>query len=59
MSFGAWNVRKLYRTGSHMMVAGELARYKLALVGVRKHRWGKRGTAMTEDYMFLWKKFLD
>jgi hypothetical protein len=53
MRFGAWNVRKLYRAGSHMMVAGELAMSKLALVGVQKLRWGKRGTAVAENCTFL------
>jgi hypothetical protein len=37
---GTWNVRSLYRAGSLMTVAKELARYKLGLVGVQK---GQRG----------------
>jgi hypothetical protein len=56
MRFGAWNVRKLYGTGSHTVVARELARYKLALVGVQKLKWDKRGTEMAEDYTFYGKK---
>ena len=32
---GTWNVRSLYRAGSLMTVARELARYKLDLVGVQ------------------------
>ena len=32
---GTWNVRSLYRAGSLMAVAKELARYKLDLVGCR------------------------
>jgi hypothetical protein len=36
---GTWNVRSLYRAGSLMAVARELARYKLDLVGVQKVRW--------------------
>ena len=31
-----WNVRSLYRAGSHMAVARELARYKLELVSVQR-----------------------
>jgi hypothetical protein len=31
---GTWNVRSLYRAGSLMAAARELARYKLDLVGV-------------------------
>ena len=33
---GTWNVRSLYRAGSLMAVARELARYKLDLVGCRR-----------------------
>jgi hypothetical protein len=36
---GTWNVRSLYRVGSLMTVAKELARYKLDLVGVQEVRW--------------------
>jgi hypothetical protein len=38
MSFGTWNVRSLYRPGSLMTVARELAKYKLDLVGVQEVR---------------------
>ena len=45
---GTWNVRSLYRAGSLMVAARELARYKLDLVGVQEVRWekevGKGGT---------------
>ena len=33
MRFGTWNVRSRYRVGSLTAAAGELARYKLDLVG--------------------------
>jgi len=36
MRFGTWNVRSLYRAGSLTAAAGELARYTLDLVGVRR-----------------------
>jgi hypothetical protein len=35
MSFVTWNVRSLYRFGSPMTVARELAKYKLDLEGVQ------------------------
>jgi len=38
MRFGIWNVRKLYRSGSHTKAAREFARYKLDLGDCR--RWG-------------------
>ena len=38
---GTWNIRSLYRAGSLMAVAKELARYKLDLVGVQEVRWDK------------------
>ena len=41
---GTWNVRSLYRAGSLMAAARELARYKLDLVGVQEVRWEKEGT---------------
>jgi hypothetical protein len=34
MRFDTWNVRSLYRAGSMTTAAGELARYKLDIVGV-------------------------
>ena len=42
MRFGIWNIRGLYRTGSLMAAAKELARYKLDVVGVQEVRWDKR-----------------
>jgi hypothetical protein len=41
---GTWNVRSLYRAGSLMAAARELARYKLDLVGVQEMTWDKEGT---------------
>ena len=57
MRFGTWNVRSLYRSGSHTTDVKELARYKLDLVGVQEVRWDKRGTARAGNYtFFLWKR---
>jgi hypothetical protein len=53
--FGTWNVRSLFRSGSLMIAATELARYKLNLVGVQGVRWKKGGTVRSRDYNFLWK----
>jgi hypothetical protein len=44
MLLGTWNVRSLYRAGSLMAVARELARYKLNLVVVQEVRWDQEGT---------------
>jgi hypothetical protein len=44
MRFGMWNVRRLYMAGLFTAAAGELARYKLDLVGLQEVRWDKRGT---------------
>jgi hypothetical protein len=41
-SLGTWKVRSLYRAGSLMAVAKELARYKLDLVGCRRLGGTKR-----------------
>jgi exonuclease III len=50
MRFGTWNVKSLYRSGSLMTVARELARYKLDLVGVQDVRWDKGGRVRVGDY---------
>ena len=39
MRFDTWNVRSLYRSSSLTTATGELARYKLDLVGVEAVRW--------------------
>jgi hypothetical protein len=51
--FGTWNVRSLYRLGSLMTVAREIARCKLDLVGVQEVRWDKGGTVSAGDYTFV------
>ena len=51
MRFGTWSVRSLYRSGSLIKVARELARCKLDLLGIEEVRWGKG-----EIYYFLWKR---
>jgi hypothetical protein len=56
MRFGIWNVRSLYRSGSFMTVARELARYKLNLVGVQEVRWEKGCTVRAGDYTFSMEK---
>jgi hypothetical protein len=38
MRFGIWNVRSMYSAGSLKAVAGEIAKYKLDLVGVQEVR---------------------
>ena len=43
MRFGTWNVRSLYRSGSLVAVARELARYKLYLLSVQEVNWAKGG----------------
>jgi len=53
---GTWNARSLYRAGSLMAVARELARYKLDLVGVQEVRWDKEGTVKAGDYSFFYGK---
>ena len=56
MGFGTWSVRSLYRSGSLMTVARELARYKLVLVGVQEVKWVKGGTVRAGDYTFFYGK---
>jgi exonuclease III len=56
MRFGTWKVRSLYRSGSLMTVARELAKYKLDLVGVQEVRWDKEGTLRAGEYTFFYGK---
>jgi hypothetical protein len=53
LRFGTWNVRSLCRSHSLKMVATELGKYKLDLVGVQEARWDKGGTERAEDYTFF------
>jgi exonuclease III len=54
MRFGTWNVRSLCRSGSLKTVSGELAKYKLDLVGVQEVRWDRGGTEPAGDYTFFY-----
>jgi exonuclease III len=56
MSFGTWNVRSMYKSGSLTTVARELAKYKLDLVGVQEVRWDKEGTVRDGEYIFFYGK---
>jgi exonuclease III len=56
MSFGTWNAKSMYTTGSLMTVARELAKYKLDLVGVQEVRWDKEGTVRAGEYTFFYCK---
>jgi hypothetical protein len=56
MSFGMWNVRNLYRSGSLMTVARDLAKYKLGLLGVQEVRWDKEVTVRAGEYTFFYGK---
>ena len=56
MRFGTWYVRSLNRTGSLTAAAGELARYKLDLVGVQEVRWDNGDTVRAGDYNFFYGK---
>ena len=38
MRIGTWNVTSLYRTGAVTLVARELAKYRLNLVGVQEEK---------------------
>ena len=43
MRFGTWNVTSLYRTGAVTLVARELAKYRIDLVGVQEVRLDGNG----------------
>jgi hypothetical protein len=50
---GTWHVRNLYRAGSLMAAARELARNKLGFVGVQEVRKDKEATVNVGDYSFF------
>ena len=56
MKIVTWNVRSFYRAGSLKSAAGELARYKLDVVGMQEVRWDKEGTVRAGDYNFFYGK---
>jgi hypothetical protein len=56
MRCGTWNVSSIYRAGSFRVVAGEISKYKLELVGVKEVRWGAGGTEQAGDYTFFYGK---
>lgn len=51
MRFGTWNVRSLYRSGSLVTVAKELATYTFGLLGGKKGHCKSRGLFFSSDTM--------
>jgi hypothetical protein len=56
MRIGTWNVRSMYRAGSLRVVAQEISKYKLYLVGVQEGRWNGGGNEPAGKYMFFYGK---
>jgi exonuclease III len=56
MSFGTWNVRSRYTSGSLVTVARKLAKCKLDLVGVQEVKWDKEGTVRVGECTFFYGK---
>jgi len=56
MRFGTWNDRSLHGAGSLTAAAGELARYKLDVAGVKEVRCDKRDIVRARDYNFFYGK---
>ena len=54
MRFGTWNVTSLYRIGAVILVAPELAKYRLDLVGVQEVRLDGNGISPIGDYMLYY-----
>ena len=52
--YGTWNVRSLYRAGSHTAAAArELTICKVDFVDLQEVRWDKGGTVRERDYNFF------
>jgi len=56
MNIETWNVRSLYRAGSLITAARELARYKLDLVGVKEVGQDKGGRKEQRIIIFYMEK---
>ena len=56
MRIGIWNVTSSYRTGAVTLVAQELAKYRLYLVGVQEVRLDGNGISPICDYMLYYGK---
>ena len=56
MRIGIWNVTSLYRTGAVKLVARELAKYRLDLVGVQEVRLDGNSISPIADYMLYYGK---
>jgi len=54
--FDTWNISSLYRSGSLITVARELARNTLDIVSVQDVRWDREGTVRAGDYNFFYEK---
>jgi hypothetical protein len=51
-----WEVKSLYRAGSLLTVATEIAKYKFDSVGIQKVRWNRGGTEPASEYTFFYGK---
>ncbi|KAL4148909.1 hypothetical protein QTP88_003048 [Uroleucon formosanum] len=49
LSFGTWNVRKLFKPGAVQCLVEEIERYKLRVVALQKIRWNDKGTPDIQD----------
>ena len=56
MTLGTWNVISWYRTGAVVLVARELAKYRLDLVGVQEVTLDGNGISQIGDYMLYYGK---
>ena len=56
MRIGTWNVTSFYKTGAVTLVARELAKYRLDLVGVQEVRLDGNGMSPIDDYMLYYRK---
>ena len=54
MRFSTWNVRGLYRIWAVSLVAQELAKYRLDLVGVQEVKLDGNGISSIADYLLFY-----
>jgi hypothetical protein len=56
MRLETWNVRRIYRVGSLIIVPRKLSKYRLNLVAVQKVKWEGSGTVPAGEYTFFCRK---
>ena len=57
---GTWNVRIMYQSGKSTIIANEMKRYKLSILGLSETRWTSWGeTELADDTTIIYSRHPD